>query len=444
MRGQSCGTYCILARYKVSSAAAIQAAFKRGERRVSDGDGLYILAPAQGAVQPGWRFDYTFERTRKTISLGVYPDTDLALARQKADECRRQLAEGKNPSDLRKAKNVADMRKRDAARRDAAGLPATDSFEAVARELHQAKSPGWSPRYGERWLARMQLDLFPMIGRKSLTEVTTPMLLGLLREVEKRSPETAHTLLQTSANVFAYGIMTARCERNPAAELRGALRPVIVRHMAAILDPRRLGDLMASIHDYPGQRATKVALLLSALTFQRPYNVRAAKWTELDLDAALWRIPAASMKRKLQGKLTGPPHLVPLSRQAVDALLELRPYTLDNQAGFVFPGLVDHARPMSENTVNLALRRLGFNGEEMSAHGFRATARTLLVERVGVNPEVVEAQLAHAKAGPLGAAYDRAAFLSQRRMAMQAWADYLDQLRGAAGADELMKAPVRE
>lgn len=401
-----------------------------GRRRLSDGDGLYLLTFVKGGSH-GWRFDYTIDGRRKTLSLGTFPPVTLDAARRKADEYRALVAEGTDPSDLRKAAKVERERRRMAAEREAAGLPPADSFEAVARELHATKATAWSPLYAERWLERMEKDLFPVIGRKPLPDITAPALLAALRRIEARGAhETAHTLRQTAGQVFRYGIATGRCERNPAPDLHGALKPLIVKHHAAVVDPAGVGALMRAIDDYQGQPVTRAALLLSALLFQRPGNVRHMEWGEIDLDAALWTIPAAKMKRTVHGKRNGRPHLVPLARQALAVLHDLRPLTGDGR--YVLPSLLGGDRCMSENTVRGALRRMGYSNDDMTAHGFRAMARTLLVERTNVQPDVIEAQLAHGKSGPLGAAYDRAEFMEQRRQMMQTWADYLDQLRDDA------------
>jgi integrase len=274
----------------------------------------------------------------------------------------------------------------------------------------------------------MEKDLFPWIGSLPLAEITAPLLLHTLRRIEGRGAnETAHTLRQTAGQVFRYGIATGRCERNPAPDLHGALKPIVVKHMAAVLDPAGVSALMRAIDRYEGQPLTRAALELSALLFQRPGNIRQMEWAELDLDAALWTIPAAKMKRSVHGKVNGRPHQVPLAPRAVSILRDLHPLTGNGR--YVFPSLLTGERCMSENTLRTALRRMGYTNDEMTPHGFRAMARTILVEQLNVNPDVIEAQLAHGKSGPLGAAYDRAEFMTQRRTMMSKWATYLDQLR---------------
>jgi len=251
--------------------------------------------------------------------------------------------------------------------------------------------------------------------------------------------ETVHSIHQSCGQVFRYGISTGRCERNPAADLRGALRPVLVKHMAAVTEPKEFGVLLRSIDDYRGSPVTRAALMLSALLFQRPGNVRAMKWVDLELDgdAPLWTIPAVEMKRARYGKENGRPHIVPLALQSTAILQDLKPLT--GHGRFVFPSLQGQGRCMSENTVNVALRRLGIDKETHTAHGFRSSARTLIVEKLNISPDVIESQLAHAKPG-LGNTYDRAEFLQQRRVMMQTWADYLDRLRAESDV-ALARAP---
>jgi integrase len=385
--------------------------------KYSDGAGMYLLVKAAGRY---WRQDYAFAGKRKTLALGVYPEVSLAKARQRRDKARELLADGIDPAVAKRAEKLATS------------AAAANTFEAAAREFHANQAGGWSPRYTTRWIERMEKDLFPYIGRLKLTEITAPMLLDALRKVEKRGAnETAHTLRQTAGQVFRYGIQTGRCERNPVADLHGALKPIVVKHMAAVLEPLKAGELLRAIDGYTGQPATRAALTLSALLFQRPGNIRQMEWAWIDFDKAMLTIPSVQMKRRLAQKLNGRPHLVPLSDQAIACLNEIKPLT--GHGRYVFPSLRTGERPMSENTVNAALRRLGFTGDEMTAHGFRAMARTLLIERIpGISPDVIEAQLAHGKSGPLGMAYDRAEFMEQRRQMMDVWADYLDKLRVGA------------
>jgi integrase len=319
-------------------------------------------------------------------------------------------------------------------------VAAANTFEAVAREFHHTKAEGWSADYAEKWLHRLVKDLFPRLGRLPLVEVTAPILLDALRRVEGRGVgETVHRLLQAAGQVFRYGIQTGRCDRNPAADLRGALKPTVVRHMPAIVEPPKVGELLRAILGYTGQPSTKAALQLSALLFQRPGNIRAMEWSWIDMDATMLTIPAASMKRNKQEKVSGRPHLVPLAPQATEILQGLRPLT--GRGRYVFPSLRTSERPMSNGTVNAALRRMGFASDEMVGHGFRALAMTVILENVpGIDKDVIDAQQAHKKAGPLGGAYDRAEYMEQRRKMMRVWADYLDKLRIGADVIPLHRA----
>ena len=385
--------------------------------KLSDGQGLYLLVKATGKY---WRMDYRFADKRKTLALGIYGDVSLAQARKRRDAARQLLADGTDPGLAKKLAAKAKV------------AAAANTFELVAREFHQTKLDAWSASYAEKWLRLIAKDLFPYLGSLPLPTITAPLLLDAIRRVEKRGKhETAHTLRQSAGQVFRYGVQTGRCDRNPALDLHGALKPVVTKHHAAILEPTELAGLLRAIHGYNGQITTRVALVLSALIFQRPGNIRAMEWAWIDFDRAMLTIPSADMKRRVHQKLNGRPHLVPLARQALQQLQEIKPLT--GRGRYVFPGLRSNTRPMSDATVRAALQRMGYDQETMSAHGFRASARTILIEQFpGISADVIEAQLAHGKSGPLGMAYDRAEFVTQRVAMMQVWADYLDTLRTGA------------
>lgn len=385
--------------------------------KLSDGQGLYLLVKATGKY---WRMDYRFADKRKTLALGIYGDVSLAQARKRRDAARQLLADGTDPGLAKKLAAKAKV------------AAAANTFELVAREFHQTKLDAWSASYAEKWLRLIAKDLFPYLGSLPLPTITAPILLDAIRRVEKRGKhETAHTLRQSAGQVFRYGVQTGRCDRNPALDLHGALKPVVTKHHAAILEPTELAGLLRAIHGYDGQITTRVALVLSALLFQRPGNIRAMEWAWIDFDRAMLTIPSADMKRRVHQKLNGRPHLVPLARQALQQLQEIKPLT--GRGRYVFPGLRSNTRPMSDATVRAALQRMGYDQETMSAHGFRASARTILNEQFpGISADVIEAQLAHGKSGPLGMAYDRAEFVTQRVAMMQVWADYLDTLRKGA------------
>ena len=387
-------------------------------RRLTDGSGLYLEVSPAGSKRWFWKFYPDGKESR--LALGSYPEVTLKAARAARDEARKTRTAGTNPVQQRKADKLASSASK------------ATTFEAVAREFHGAKLESWSPNHAAQWLRCLDKDVFPWVGSLPLAEVSAPMLLDTLRKVEKRGAvRMAHDLREYAGQVFRFGIATGRCERDPAGDLRGALRPAMVKHAAALLEPAQAGELLRAIDAYSGQPATRAALALSALLFQRPGNIRAMAWAEVDADAALWTIPSDKMKRGLYGKTNGRPHLVPLAPQALALLADLRPLT--GHGRYVFPSLLTGERCMSENTVRGALRRMGYSNDEMTAHGFRAMARTLIAERLpGIPESVIEAQLAHGKAGALGMAYDRAEFMEQRRAMMVTWADYLDRLRAGA------------
>ncbi|MDP1650963.1 MAG: integrase arm-type DNA-binding domain-containing protein [Rubrivivax sp.] len=390
----------------------------KARHRLADAGGLYLEVTPAGSRR--WFVKYRHAGKERRLALGNYPDVTLKIAREGRDAARTVRQTGADPVQARKADRLAKR---------ASGA---NTFEAVAREFYATKRDAWSESHGTQWIRATEKDLFPWIGALPLASLTAPMLRETLRRVEARGARyMARDLCEFAGQVFRYGIATGRCERNPAADLRGALAPHVEKHAAAILDPVKAGELLRSIAGYKGQPSTRAALLLSALLFQRPGNIRAMEWAEIDAEAALWTIPAAKMKRTKAGKLNGRPHLVPLAPQALAILAELRPLT--GHGRYVFPSLLTGERCMSENTVRTALRRMGYGNDDMTAHGFRAMARTLIAERLhGIAPDVIEAQLAHGKTGPLGMAYDRAEYMTQRRSLMSAWADYLDRLRNGA------------
>lgn len=387
-------------------------------RRLTDAAGLYLEVSPAGAKRWFWKFYPDGKESR--LALGSYPEVTLKAARVARDDARKTKGAGINPVQKRKADTLAKA------------ISGITTFEAVARDFFATKAATWSSTYSAHWIAGMEKNLFPWLGSLPLTDISAPMLLDSLRRVEKRGAvETAHTLRQTAGQVFRYGIQTGRCERNPALDLHGALRPVTVKHMAALLDPIQAGELLRASGNYSGQPTTRAALALSALLFQRPGNIRAMEWSHIDADSALWTIPSGDMKGTKHRKANGRPHLVPLAPQALTILADLRPLT--GHGKFVFPSLLSGERCMSGNTIRAALRRMGYSNDEMTAHGFRAMGRTLIAERLpGIPERVIEAQLAHGKSGPLGMAYDRAEFMDQRRAMMATWADYLDQLRTGA------------
>lgn len=427
-----------MARNLISSDATIKAVrLGAPSKRLTDGDGLYLLLFVKGGAH-GWRFDYSFHGRRKTLSFGTYPDTSLALARRKAESARQLLAEDIDPSQKRQAEKESYVQARIADEREGQGLPPVDSFEAVAREWFAVKRDGWARSYSDKIIARLETDVFPWIGRVAVGSVTPPQLLEVLRRIEARGVvETAHRALQDSSQVFRYAVATGKAASNPARDLKDALKRPNTKHFPAIIEPKRFGELLRACDNYAATPVVRAALKLAPMLLLRPGELRFAEWSEIDLDAAMWTVPALRMKRELRAKLHGAPHLVPLPKQAVAALRELR--TLTGSGPLVFRGERHHDRAMSENTINAALRAMGFPADEVTGHGFRATARTMLHERLGVDPTIIEAQLAHSVRDSLGRAYNRTEFVEQRRAMLQRWADHLDKLRRGADLVPLRK-----
>lgn len=390
------------------------------QRKLSDEKGLFLLVHPNGGKY--WRLKYRHGGKEKTLALGTYPDVSLRDARERRDEARKMLANDIDPGAQRKAQKAARTE------RDA------NSFEIIAREWHAKYSPGWSAMHAVRVLTRLEQDIFPWLGGRPINVVTAPDLLTVLRRIEDRGAlETAHRALQNCGQVFRYAVATGRAERDPSGDLRGALPPARARHHASITDTKRIGDLLRATRGYEGSFVTRCALRLAPLVFVRPGELRQAEWPEIDLDGAEWRLPAERMKMNAQ-------HIVPLSVQAVEILRELHPLT--GHGRYVFPGARANGRPMSANTINAALRYLGYGKDEMTGHGFRSMASTLLNEQ-GWSRDAIERQLAHAERDAVRAAYNYAEHLPVRRKMMQAWADYLDALR--AGADVVpLRAQVNE
>lgn len=411
--------------------AALKAATEAGKaRKISDGGGLVLEARPTGAGW--WRLRYWRDSKEGMLSLGTYPEVSLKDARLRRDDARKLIAAGGDPSEQRKADKAEKVAEAQARALADAGLPGPGTFEHVARDwltrIHESKV---SPGHAERTRIRFEQDAFPWIGRRPISEIDAPELLATLRRVFARGAiETAHRLKDACGQVFRYGIATGECKRNPAADLRDALPPVPTRHLAAIVEPAKAAELLRAMGDYAGHPSTRAALALSALLFLRPGELRQMEWAWVDLDDATVMIPGALMKRRKDEKLNGAPHVVPLAPQAVAVFRDLHPLT--GAGRYVFPSLQSKDRPMSENTVNVALRRMGFDRETATAHGFRAMARTMAAERLGIDPQVIEAQLAHAVPDTLGRAYNRTTFADQRRELMVKWADYLDRLRAGA------------
>ena len=379
-------------------------------RKMFDERGLFLLLNPKGGKW--WRFKYRVDGKEKQLSLGVYPDVGLKEARERRDEARKQVAVGIDPSENRKAKKAAKADR------------AANSFEVVAREWFSKYSPNWSANHANRIIRRFDRDIFPWIGGKPVADIIAPQLLDVIRRIEQRGAlETAHRALGNCGQVFRYAVATGRAERDPSGDLRGALPPAKGTHFASVTEPKKVAEVLRTLDGYEGTLTVRCALHLAPLVFVRPGELRHAQWVDIDLEAAEWRYTVTK---------TDTQHIVPLSLQAIEILRELHPLT--GRGRFVFPSARNPKgdRPMSDNAILAAMRRMGINKEEMSGHGFRAMARTILDEVLGFRPDYIEHQLAHAVRDPNGRAYNRTAHLPERRKMMQEWADYLDKLKAGA------------
>ena len=387
---------------------------------VFDGNGLFLMVTPKGGKW--WRLQYRFGGKRKLISLGVYPDISLKDARIRCEEARKLIIQGIDPSKNRKARKKAGEGK------------SPKAFEIIAREWLEKQRVRWVDSNTVKVIGRLEKDVFPWLGARPIDEILAPDLLEVLERIENRGAvESAHRVLQSCSQIFRFAIASGRARYNPCGDLRGALKPVKKGHLAAITDPDKVGGLMRAIHGYEGDAITRAALRLAPLVFVRPGELRHAQWNEINFEKGEWNIPAERMKLKNQGD-----HLVPLSTQAISILKDIKPLT--GRGKYVFPGVRGDDRPISDNTVNGALRRLGFSTEEMTGHGFRAMARTILDEVLHIRPDYIEHQLAHAVRDPNGRAYNRTSHLPERKKMMQDWSDYLDKLAANAATDDSSKA----
>lgn len=396
----------------LSDAKVRNARPKGKDYKLADGGGLYLMVSSTGGKL--WRFKYRYGGKEKLLSLGAYPVVGLSDARQRRDDAKKLLDKGVDPTINRKATK--------AARNEAAA----NSFETVAREFHGHKKDDWTEDHAATIITRMEKDIFPWIGDIPLTSVTAKDIKGVVDRVKSRGTiEAARRLLTIISQVFTYAISTDRANFNIAQGLKGYLPPTSKtrKHMAAVTDPRELAPLLRAMDTYQGNFIAQCALKLLPLFFCRPGELRHVEWREVDFEAEQINIPASKMKMKAD-------HIIPLSSQAIAILKELQPLT--GHGKYVFPSARSFSRCMSDNTINAALRRMGFDGSTVVAHGFRATARTLLHEVLQVNPYVIEAQLAHKVPDTLGNAYNRTTHIAERRKMMQKWADYLDRLKAGA------------
>ena len=379
---------------------------KTAPYKLSDGGGLFLLVNTNGSRW--WRYSYRFDGKQKTISLGVYPDIGLKDARAKHAEARKKLAQGINPSVDRKIEKAARIE------------DGKNSFEFLARDWVTTQLKSLTQSHRDRTLRRFEQYLFPWIGNQPIKSIRAPDLLDCLRRIQKLNKlETAHRTLQATGQVFRYAVQQGLTTRDITADLRGAIPAPTVKHMASLTEPDQVAGLLRAIEGFTGGLIVQHALKLAPLVFVRPGELRRAKWADIDLQAAEWKYQVSKTKTE---------HIVPLSKQALAILNELHPISGNRE--FVFPGAHDPKKPMSDAAINAALKRLGYDTQkDITGHGFRAMARTILHERLNFDPLIIEQQLAHRVPDALGSAYNRTKFLSQRKLMMQHWADYLDAIR---------------
>ncbi len=372
--------------------------------KLFDGNGLFLYVTPSGGRR--WHFKYRFGGKERLLSFGIYPEISLKIARERREEARRLIAAGIDPLVRRRIEKVAQ----------------SDTFEAIGREWYEKFKPAWAQSHSDKIIQRLERDVFPWLGRRPITEILAPEVLAVVRRIEGRGAlDTSHRALQNCSQVFRYAIATGRAVRDPCQDLRGALPPAKHENFPSLTDPEEVGQLLRAIEGFRGTLVVKSALQLAPLLFQRPGELRKAQWPQFDLERAQW---------KFQASKNGPDHLVPLSRQAVEILKTL--HSLTGTRTHVFPGR-DPKKPMSDAAVNAALRRMGYDTKtEITGHGFRAMARTILDEHLQIRPEVIEHQLAHRVKDNNGTAYNRTKFLKERTEMMQVWADYLDELRAGA------------
>lgn len=389
------------------------------QQKFSDSGGLQLLVHPNGSKY--WRLAYRFDGKQKVMALGIYPAVTLADARKDRFEAKELLADGKDPHEVmsKKAKKAVKVQAQEVQQIVEDGL-----FENVAIEWHTKHAPNWKKSHSDKIIGRLRADVFPWIGKRPMNEINPPELLAVIRRIEARGAlETAHRVLNNCGQIWRYGVATGRAERNQAADLRGALPPAQGSHFAAITEPAGIGELLRKIEHYKGGLITRTALAFAPLVFVRPTELRHAEWCEINLDAALWTIPKEKMKMKRV-------HLVPLSTQALAILKDIQPLT--GSGKYVFCGAYDNDKPMSDGTVNKALRTMGYDTKtQMTGHGFRSIASTLLNEQ-GFNRDAIEMQLAHSENDSVRAAYNRAQYLPERTAMMQSWSDYLYALKQGA------------
>ena len=385
--------------------------------KLSDSGGLFLLISTTGGKL--WRYSYRLEGKQKTLALGIYPDVGLKEARELHAAARKLLATGIDPNENRKSNKAAKK------------LNAANSFELIAREWWQSHMKNKAYSHKEKVIRRFELYIFPWLGKKPISDITAPQFLEVIKRIEKQNKlETAHRTLQTAGQVFRYAVQKGAVSRDVTADLKGALPATTVKHMAAFTEPRDVAELLRALDGFNGTLTVQCAIKLAPLVFVRPSELRMAKWSDIDLEAGTWQYLVSKTKTN---------HIVPLSNQAVAILKEIHP--LSGHGEYVFQGGHSPLKPMSESAINAALKRMGYDTKtQITGHGFRAIARTILHERLNIDPAIIEHQLAHKVPDTLGSAYNRTKFIDQRKAMMQTWADYLDSLKLGTNVVSINKA----
>ena len=394
-------------KHKLTATKVKQSLPRHRAYKLADGNGLYLLVKTNGTKC--WRYNYRFDQKEKTLALGVYPVVSLAAARDQHQEAQRQLSQGLDPSFEKRSQKLTNV------------IATGDSFEVIAREWFEVRIAHQSASHAKRTLGLLEKHLFPVIGKYPISRISAPELLYAIRRIESKGTlDMAHRSKSVAGQVFRFAIASGRAERDPSRDLEGALKQKTVKHHAAILDPHRLGQVLRDIECYEGDPSVAMALRISPYLFQRPGEVRSMRWDEVNRTKNLWEIPAEKMKKRR-------PHIVPLAKQVL-TLLDIQ-QRLSGNREFVFPSPSKPRQPISDNAVRMAIRRLGYGNDELTPHGFRAIARTLLDEVLGYRVDLIEHQLAHAVADATGRAYNRTTHLKARAEMMAQWANYLDGLR---------------
>ncbi len=386
--------------------------------KLSDERGMFLLVNPNGSKY--WRMSYRLDGKQKSLALGIYPHVSLKEAREGRDEAKKLIAADTDPNKVRKQAKITRK------------LATANSFKVLSEEWLGKQAPKWSPDYSKRVRAQLENNVWPWLGKEPISAIKAPAILEVLRKIEARGAcDMANRVRETVGQVMRYAVATGRAEYDPTPSLRGALTVHVTKHMASVTDPNRVGEILRMFDAFEGTHTVRCALLLAPLLFCRPGELRQMRWADINIEAGIWSLDASRMKMRQK-------HLAPLSKQAIALIEDMRPFS--GQLEYVFPNARDPKRPMSEAAINAALRRLGIDTqEELTGHGFRAMARTILRERLKFDAEIIECQLSHTKRGAHGEAYDRTKFIDERISMMQAWSDYLEDLKAGG---KIIRLPV--